>query len=146
MRDDAIPTIDGTRDGDGTELTIGEAAELLGITVRALRHWESIELLVPSWRTLGGHRLYVDADLERAQRASFERTRATREEAIELLAEARVEADLLRTQAREVLEEARAEVAALAQRRDNITSQLNSLSGVIEALAVPGSTTSNEDQ
>ena len=68
MRDEAIPTTDGTRDGDGTELTIGEAAELLGITVRALRHWESIELLVPSWRTLGGHRLYVDADLERAQR------------------------------------------------------------------------------
>ena len=68
MRDEAIPTTDGTRDGDGTELTIGEAAELLGITVRALRHWESIDLLVPSWRTLGGHRLYVDADLERAQR------------------------------------------------------------------------------
>ena len=68
MRDEAIPATDGTRDGDGTELTIGEAAELLGITVRALRHWESIELLVPSWRTLGGHRLYVDADLERAQR------------------------------------------------------------------------------
>lgn len=67
MRDEAIPTTDGTRDGDGTELTIGEAAELLGITVRALRHWESIDLLVPSWRTLGGHRLYVDADLERAQ-------------------------------------------------------------------------------
>ena len=68
MRDEAIPATDGARDGDGTELTIGEAAELLGITVRALRHWESIELLVPSWRTLGGHRLYVDADLERAQR------------------------------------------------------------------------------
>lgn len=68
MRDEAIPTTDGTRDGDGTELTIGEAAELLGVTVRTLRHWESIDLLVPSWRTLGGHRLYVDADLERAQR------------------------------------------------------------------------------
>lgn len=68
MRDKAIPTTDGIRDGDGTELTIGEAAELLGVTVRTLRHWESIDLLVPSWRTLGGHRLYVDADLERAQR------------------------------------------------------------------------------
>lgn len=68
MRDEAIPTTDGARDGDGTELPIGEAAELLGITVRTLRHWESIDLLVPSWRTLGGHRLYVDADLERAQR------------------------------------------------------------------------------
>ena len=68
MRDETIPATDGIRDGDGTELTIGEAAELLGVTVRTLRHWESIDLLVPSWRTLGGHRLYVDADLERAQR------------------------------------------------------------------------------
>ena len=59
---------DTTHEGDGTELTIGEAAELLGVTVRTLRHWESIGLLVPSWRTLGGHRLYVDDDLERAQR------------------------------------------------------------------------------
>ena len=58
---------DTTHEGDGTELTIGEAAELLGVTVRTLRHWESIDLLVPSWRTLGGHRLYVDDDLERAQ-------------------------------------------------------------------------------
>lgn len=58
---------DTTHEGDGTELTIGDAAELLGITVRTLRHWESIDLLVPSWRTLGGHRLYVDADLARAQ-------------------------------------------------------------------------------
>ena len=58
---------DTTHEGDGTELTIGEAAELLGVTVRTLRHWESIGLLVPSWRTLGGHRLYVDDDLERAQ-------------------------------------------------------------------------------
>ncbi|MFC3850367.1 MerR family transcriptional regulator [Corynebacterium hansenii] len=54
-------------DGDGTELTIGETADLLGVTVRTLRHWESIGLLVPSWRTLGGHRLYVDADVRRAQ-------------------------------------------------------------------------------
>ena len=68
MRDETIPATDGIRNGDGTELTIGEAAELLGVTVRTLRHWESIDLLVPSWRTLGGHRLYVDADLERAQR------------------------------------------------------------------------------
>ncbi|WP_295624322.1 MerR family transcriptional regulator [uncultured Corynebacterium sp.] len=67
MRDDANgPAHDDVRVGDGTELTIGEAAELLDVTVRTLRHWESIDLLVPSWRTLGGHRLYVDADLERA--------------------------------------------------------------------------------
>ena len=84
-------------------------------------------------------------DLERSQRASFERTKATREEAMSLLAEARTESDLLRSQARQLLDEARAEVAGLAQRRDDITSQLNNLSGVIEALAVPGTNTPNEE-
>lgn len=49
-------------------LGIGEAAELLGVTVRTLRHWESVGLLAPEWRTMGGHRLYVEEDLARAQR------------------------------------------------------------------------------
>src|SRR5699024_711508 len=49
-------------------LGIGDAAELLGVTVRTLRHWETIGLLAPEWRTAGGHRLYVEEDLERAQR------------------------------------------------------------------------------
>ena len=41
---------------------------MLGITVRTLRHWETIGLPAPEWRTIGNHRLYVDEDLERAQR------------------------------------------------------------------------------
>jgi hypothetical protein len=36
-----------------------------------------------------------------------------------------------------MLERARAEVASLASRREDITRQLGSLSGVINALAVP---------
>lgn len=53
---------------DPAELTIGEAADLLGVTVRTLRHWDAIGLLTPEWRTWGGHRLYVAADLSRAHR------------------------------------------------------------------------------
>ena len=53
------------------------------------------------------------------------------------LAEARSGADRLRDEARSAVEGARAEVAALAARRDDITTQLTHLSGVIEALAVP---------
>lgn len=85
------------------------------------------------------------AELERSQQASYERTRANREEAVKLLQDARIEAETIRTQAREMLTAARDEVAGLTKRRDAITLQLNSLSGVIEALAVPN-TTQEEDE
>ncbi|HMS35632.1 MAG TPA: hypothetical protein PKA93_00600 [Arachnia sp.] len=85
------------------------------------------------------------ADLERSQKAAFERTRATREEAVALLAQARLDADGMRSHAREMLDAARSEVAGLAERRDNITAQLHNLSGVIEALAVNENPTPNEE-
>ena len=50
---------------------------------------------------------------------------------------ARADADRARAEATRLLDEARAEVAVLAQRRDDITAQLAQLSGVIDALAVP---------
>src|ERR1035438_4390504 len=53
-------------------------------------------------------------------------------------AAARADADTSRAEARDLLTHARAEVKALAARRDDITAQLGNLSGVIEALAVPG--------
>jgi hypothetical protein len=54
-----------------------------------------------------------------------------------MVADARAEADELRAQARRTLEDARAEIALLARRRDGITAELGQLSGVIQALAVP---------
>ena len=57
-----------------------------------------------------------------------------------MLADARAEADQLRTTARTLLADARAEVDALARRRTAITAELGQLSGVIEALAVPETT------
>jgi len=50
---------------DQSEYTIGEAAEILQVSTRTLRHWDDIELLTPSWRTWGDHRLYSEEDLER---------------------------------------------------------------------------------
>ena len=63
-------------------------------------------------------------------------SRAVREEATTILAAARADADSSRAETRDLLAHARAEVAVLAQRRDDITEQLGHLSGVIEALAV----------
>jgi MerR family transcriptional regulator, thiopeptide resistance regulator len=51
-----------------TGWTVGQVARAAGTTVRALHHWESLGLLVPSSRTAAGYRVYDDADLQRLQR------------------------------------------------------------------------------
>ncbi|MFD7407683.1 MerR family transcriptional regulator [Streptomyces sp. NPDC059866] len=53
-------------DADG--LTVGQASTGLGVTVRALHHWDEIGLARPSLRTAAGYRLYTAADLERLHR------------------------------------------------------------------------------
>lgn len=54
--------------GIGDGLTVGAAAELLGVTVRTLHHWDQIGLASPSQRTPSGYRQYTDADLDRLDR------------------------------------------------------------------------------
>lgn len=49
-----------------TDHHIGEAADILHVTTRTLRHWDQIGLLVPTRRTWSDHRLYTGSDLERA--------------------------------------------------------------------------------
>ncbi|WP_280269132.1 MerR family transcriptional regulator [Nocardia wallacei] len=48
--------------------TVGDVAARLGVTVRALHHWDEIGLVRPSGRTRSGYRLYTDADLARIHR------------------------------------------------------------------------------
>jgi DNA-binding transcriptional MerR regulator len=45
--------------------TVGVIAELTGISVRALHHYDHIGLVVPSVRTAAGYRGYTDTDVER---------------------------------------------------------------------------------
>jgi excisionase family DNA binding protein len=52
--------------GRGRPVPIGEAARRLGVSTTTLRAWDREGLLRP-WRTLGGHRRYAPADLERAR-------------------------------------------------------------------------------
>ncbi|SFQ56669.1 DNA-binding transcriptional regulator, MerR family [Variovorax sp. OK605] len=49
-------------------LKIGELARRTGLTVRALRHYDDIGLLVPSQRSSGGYRLYDRSDVARLYR------------------------------------------------------------------------------
>jgi MerR family transcriptional regulator, thiopeptide resistance regulator len=47
--------------------TVGEVAELAGVTVRTLHHYDELGLLSPSERSEAGYRLYSYADLARLQ-------------------------------------------------------------------------------
>ncbi|MFE7131685.1 MerR family transcriptional regulator [Streptomyces sp. NPDC057638] len=49
-------------------LTVGQVAARLGVTVRALHHWDAVGLARPSLRTAAGYRLYTTGDLERLHR------------------------------------------------------------------------------
>jgi DNA-binding transcriptional MerR regulator len=53
--------------GDGVDQhwKVGELADISGLSVRALHHYDEIGLLRPSSRTAGGHRLYSEADVRR---------------------------------------------------------------------------------
>jgi MerR family transcriptional regulator, thiopeptide resistance regulator len=53
--------------------SIGQVADLAGVTVRTLHHYGQIGLLEPKDRTGSGYRLYSDADLERLQHILFYR-------------------------------------------------------------------------
>ncbi|MGI5217010.1 MerR family transcriptional regulator [Nocardia sp. CA-290969] len=55
-----------TTGADG--LTVGQVAARVGVTVRALHHWDEIGLASPSQRTASGYRLYTADDLERLHR------------------------------------------------------------------------------
>ena len=47
--------------------TVGQVAEMFGVTVRTLHHYDEIGLLRPSERSRSGYRLYTETDVERLQ-------------------------------------------------------------------------------
>lgn len=57
---------DGRDTDDG--LTVGVVAQLVGVSVRTLHHWDAVGLLRPSGRTAADYRVYSGADIARLQR------------------------------------------------------------------------------
>jgi DNA-binding transcriptional MerR regulator len=49
-------------------LTVGRVADLVGISVRTLHHWDQIGLVVPGERTWSDYRLYSSQDVARIHR------------------------------------------------------------------------------
>lgn len=50
-----------------TSFTVGQLADLVGVTVRTLHHYHEVGLLTPSNRTPSGYRLYSPGDVTRLQ-------------------------------------------------------------------------------
>ncbi len=50
---------------DGRHHQIGEVAERVGLSLRTIRYYEEVGLVMPSGRTEGGFRLYTETDIER---------------------------------------------------------------------------------
>jgi DNA-binding transcriptional MerR regulator len=46
-------------------MQIGEVAARVGLSLRTIRHWDEVGLVVPSERSAGGFRLYTEPDIER---------------------------------------------------------------------------------
>ncbi|MEX2293844.1 MAG: MerR family transcriptional regulator [Acidimicrobiales bacterium] len=44
---------------------IGEVADAVGLSLRTIRHYEEVGVVVPSGRSTGGFRLYTDEDVDR---------------------------------------------------------------------------------
>jgi DNA-binding transcriptional MerR regulator len=51
--------------------SVGRVADLSGVTIRTLHHYDEIGLLSPGGRSDAGYRVYEEADLERLQRILF---------------------------------------------------------------------------
>ena len=51
----------------GEQMQIGEVAERTGLSLRTIRYYEEVGLVVPSARSQGGFRLYADPDVDRLE-------------------------------------------------------------------------------
>lgn len=100
------------------DATVGVAADLLGLTVRTLHHWDEIGLASPSRRTAAGYRIYTWDDLERLSRVVAYREAGLSLEAI-----------------RDVLDDATAEIGeTLREQRAKLAERIQDLQQLDERL------------
>ncbi|MFC4004987.1 MerR family transcriptional regulator [Prauserella oleivorans] len=109
-------------DVDG--LTVGQVSTRLGVTVRALHHWDEVGLARPSLRTAAGYRLYTAGDLERLHRIVVYRELG--------LGLDRIQA-ILDDSAADVVVALRAQRAQVAERIDRLQQLITGLDRMIEA-------------
>lgn len=101
------------------ELTVGQVAQRLGLTVRTLHHYDQIGLVTPSERSSSGYRLYTEADLERLQHVIVYRRLEMPLETIRELLDASDAGDA---------------AAHLRRQREAVTHRLDELSDLVAAI------------
>jgi DNA-binding transcriptional MerR regulator len=117
-------------------LTVGRVAELAGVTVRTLHHYDEIGLLRPSARTVAGYRAYSAGDVERLR---------------EVLAYRRLGfglreiADLVDDPATNTVAHLRRLRGLLLEQRDRAAAMVTAIDGELQARA-KGMRTSPEEQ
>jgi MerR family transcriptional regulator, thiopeptide resistance regulator len=95
-------------------LTVGRLAELAGVTVRTLHHYDEIGLVTPSARTAAGYRAYAAADVERLREVlTYRRLGFGLREVAELISDPRADAVAHLRRQRELLVGQREQAAAL---------------------------------
>lgn len=109
---------------------VKEVAELAGVTVRTLHHYDEIGLLVPSGRSAAGYRLYDDDDLLRLQQIVIGRELGLSLEAI------RRSVDDPSFDRRTALLAQRAELAERSERAAAMIRAIDAALGVIEESAM----------
>lgn len=101
---------------DSDDLTVGQVAEFLGVTVRTLHHYEAVGVAGASHRTWSGYRLYSPRDVARLERVVFLRRLGLSLEEIAAVADG-------------------GDVATRLQaRRDEVIRQVEQLTGVLDAI------------
>ncbi|WP_419999919.1 MerR family transcriptional regulator [Streptomyces boninensis] len=117
-------------------LTVGRVAELAGVTVRTLHHYDEIGLVRPSARTAAGYRAYAAGDVERLR---------------EVLAYRRLGfglreiADLVDDPATDAVARLRRLRGLLLEQRDHAAAMVTAIDKELEARAL-GIETTPEDQ
>ncbi len=101
---------------DSEDLTVGQVAELLGVTVRTLHHYEAVGVAGASHRSWSGYRLYSPADVARLERAVFLRRLGL---SLEEIAQVSDGDDV---------------ASRLKGRRDEVMRQVEQLTGLLDAI------------
>ena len=97
--------------------TVGEAAGLVGVSVRTLHHWHEIGLVAPQGRSYAGYRLYSEDDLARIHQVLLYR-----------------ETGMPLAQVKEILDAADDPVRHLARQRQLLAQRISHLQEKVSAV------------
>lgn len=110
-------------------LSIQEVKKQTGISVRTLRYYDEINLLLPAGKTEGGHRLYGEIELQKLQKIQFLKTlKFTLKEIKTILSHENWDGK----------KELQSQLELVSQERKRLMEMENTLIGLINAATVDG--------